>query len=264
MDFKHKNIGFFDSGIGGISVLKTALDLLKNEVFIYYGDSKNSPYGSKSQNEIIKLCINICNFLIYENNCKAIVVACNTASSAAIKVIREMYEPNIPIIGIEPAIKPAILYLKNNNIKGRVLVLATPVTINGEKFRTALSNFEKYEIYCVALENLAYMIEENLCKNEIKNYLYMELHKYIGNINCLVLGCTHYYFVIDILREILGEHVEIFDGAYGTSKELKRRINANRLKRDFSNENKKRVYIYNSLNENKIKRCYELLDFKEA
>ncbi len=264
MDFKHKNIGFFDSGIGGISVLKTALNLLKNEVFIYYGDSQNAPYGSKSQNEIIKLCINICNFLIYENNCKAIVVACNTASSAAIKVIREIYEPSIPIIGIEPAIKPAILHLKNNNINGKVLVLATPVTINGEKFRNALNNYEKYEIYSVALDDLAYMIEENLGKDKIKNYLYKELHKYIGNINCLVLGCTHYYFVVDILKEILGQDVEIFDGAYGTSNELKRRINVNKLKNNFLEGNTKRVYIYNSLNVSKIKRCYELLDLKEV
>ena len=88
MNFKYKNIGVFDSGIGGISVLKSAISILPNEVFIYFGDSKNSPYGSKTQNEIIKLCINICNFLIYENNCKAIVVACNTASSAAINFLR--------------------------------------------------------------------------------------------------------------------------------------------------------------------------------
>lgn len=264
MCFKHKNIGFFDSGIGGISVLKTAINIFKNEVFVYFGDSKNSPYGCKSQNEIIKLCINICDFLIYENNCKAIVVACNTASSAAIKTLRKMYEPKIIIVGIEPAIKPAMTYLKNINSQGNILVLATPFTINGEKFREMLNDYDKCKIYCIALSNLASMIEENLSREKIKDYLYGELKSYIKNVSCLVLGCTHYYFVYDIFKEVLGENIKIFDGSYGTSKELKRRIELNNYARESLDENEKRIYIHNSLNKNKVKRCYELLNFKEG
>ena len=126
---------FFDSGIGGISILGKTMKLLENEVFIYFGDSRNSPYGSKSESELINLSINICNFLIFENNCKAIVVACNTASSAAIRFLRERYEPKIPIIGVEPAIKPAVEFVNSNNKKGYILLLATPFTVNGDKLR---------------------------------------------------------------------------------------------------------------------------------
>ena len=261
MNFKYKNIGVFDSGIGGISVLKSAISILPNEVFIYFGDSKNSPYGSKTQNEIIKLCINICNFLIYENNCKAIVVACNTASSAAINFLRKNYEPHIPIIGIEPALKPSIEYMKSFNLKGKILVLATPFTISGEKLKFLLELYKDFDVYPIALHKLAYMIEFNFPKDEIKNYLYDELKDYIRETKAIVFGCTHYYFVLDIFKEIFGEDVKIFDGAYGTSIELNRRLEKNNIKNDKFCKDKKKVFVYNSLGEEGILRSYRLLNF---
>lgn len=260
MDFKNKNIGFFDSGIGGISVLKNAMKLLKNETFIYFGDSKHAPYGSKTQNEIIKLCVNICDFLIYENNCKAIVVACNTASSAAIKILREKYEPTIPIIAIEPAIKPAAEYLKIKNSKGKILLLATPFTIGGDKLKRSLSLYKDTKINCIPLKDLAYMIEENLDENKIYNYLNEELKNFLEDVECIVLGCTHYYFVKNILVEILGENIKIFDGLYGTSRELKRRLEVLGIENFKNLKEGKRVYIYNSLNQSKVLRCYDLLN----
>lgn len=260
MNFKNKNIGLFDSGIGGISVLRNALEILENERFIYFGDSKNTPYGSKTKDEITKLCVNICNFLIYENNCKAIVVACNTASSAAIKVLRENYEPHIPIIAIEPAIKPAVEYVKSRGLKRKILILATPFTIAGDKLRKSLELYKNIEIECVGLKELAYMIEENFHISKIYDYLHRELNKFIGHVDSVVLGCTHYYFIKDVLRDILGKDVKTFDGLYGTTKELKRRLLSMNLENKETLAEDRRVFIYNSLNQSKVLRCYDLLN----
>lgn len=259
MDFKYKNIGFFDSGIGGISVLKNAISVLPNETFIYFGDSKNSPYGSKSQDEITKLCIKICNFLIYENNCKAVVVACNTASSASINFLRKIYEPKVPIIGIEPALKPSIKYVNENKLSGKILVLATPFTILGDKLRNLLNLYKEFDVECVALNNLAYMLEFNFDKYKIKKYLYDELKDYVNKTSCIVLGCTHYYFAADILEDIFGKNVKIFDGGHGTSIELKRRLEEKDIKNDLVLNGRRNVFIYNSLGEDGIIRSDELL-----
>lgn len=260
MSFKRKNIGFFDSGIGGISVLKNSISILPNESFVYFGDSKNSPYGSKLQSEIIRLSLKICNFLIYENNCKAIVVACNTASSASINFLREKYEPAIPIIGVEPAIKPSIKYIEENNLNGKILVLATPFTILGEKFKNLLKIYEKFNVKCVPLKDLAYMIEFNFNRNEIKNYLITELKDHLRDTSSIVLGCTHYYFVKDILKEIFHGDVKIFDGGEGTSAELNRRLILSNIKNCESVTKNKNVFIYNSLGYEGVKRSYELLN----
>lgn len=258
MEFRSGNIGFFDSGIGGISVLIKTMKLLENETFIYFGDSKNSPYGSKSQTEIINLSIKICNFLIFENNCKAIVVACNTASSAAIKVLRERYEPKVPIIGVEPAIKPAVDFVDLNNKERYILLLATPFTVNGDKLKCLVNRYSNYKIECLALDRLAYMIEHNESEQVIFDYLYTELYRYIENVSCVVLGCTHYYFVENIIKNIFGKDVTIFDGSLGTAMELKRRLLENNLANDLDNSSIK-IHIYNSLNNDKVLYCYKIL-----
>ncbi|BAK57231.1 glutamate racemase [Candidatus Arthromitus sp. SFB-mouse-Japan] len=259
MDFKNGSIGFFDSGIGGISILGKTMKLLENEVFIYFGDSRNSPYGSKSESELINLSINICNFLIFENNCKAIVVACNTASSAAIRFLRERYEPKIPIIGVEPAIKPAVEFVNSNNKKGYILLLATPFTVNGDKLRCLINKYSKNTIECFALDYLAYMIEHNESEQSIYDYLYERLHKYINNVSCIVLGCTHYYFVKNIIKDIFGEGVRIFDGSLGTAMELRRRLIENNLINKTIDNLNTRVQIYNSLDNEKVLRCHKIL-----
>lgn len=259
MDFRNGNVGFFDSGIGGISILRKTMKLLENETFIYFGDSRNSPYGSKSKIEIINLSINICNFLIFENNCKAIVVACNTASSAAIKFLREKYEPEIPIIGVEPAIKPAVEFVNSNNKEGYILLLATPFTVNGDKLRRLINKYSKSTIECFALDYLAYMIEQNESEQNIYEYLYKELYKYINNISCIVLGCTHYYFVENIIKDIFGVKVKIFDGSLGTAMELRRRLIENNLINKTLINLDNRIQIYNSLNNEKVSYCHKIL-----
>ena len=123
MDIKNNPIGFFDSGVGGLSVMREAISIMPNENYIYFGDSKNAPYGTKSLEEVRKLTFDAVEFLLMKN-VKAIVIACNTATSAAIEELRNKYT-YIPIIGIEPAIKPAV----NLNKEGNIIVMATPMTL---------------------------------------------------------------------------------------------------------------------------------------
>ncbi len=255
-----KNIGIFDSGIGGISVLKRAVEILKNESFIYYGDSKNAPYGDKCKDEIITSCINICKFLIYENNCKSIIVACNTASSAGINELRSIFEPEIPIIGIEPAIKPAYEVLSKKKSNKYFILLATPFTIYGDKLKNLMDKYKSFEyIKPIPLNLLAFMIESKDSRDNIYNYLYLNLKDHIGKIEGVILGCTHYYFIKDIIKDILGDNIFIFDGIDGTVNELKRRLNENNIIND-DKFNDRRVYIYNSLSDNKVKDSYRLLE----
>lgn len=129
MNDKYNPIGFFDSGLGGISVLKESIKLLPNENFIYFGDSINAPYGSKSIEEIRELTNKAIEFLI-SKNVKAIVIACNTATSASVNELRDKYSKDIPILGIEPALKPASL----SNKKGSIVVMATERTLSEKKF----------------------------------------------------------------------------------------------------------------------------------
>ena len=135
MDEMQRPIGVFDSGVGGISVLRELVALMPNENFIFYGDSKNAPYGTKTLEEVRKLTLADAEYLMTQN-VKALVVACNTATSAAIHILREKYQKEIPVIGIEPALKPAVSVKENP----RVLVMATPMTLREKKFHnTAMS-----------------------------------------------------------------------------------------------------------------------------
>jgi glutamate racemase len=131
---KNSSIGVFDSGLGGLSVLATLQKLLPNESYIYVGDSKNAPYGTKSKEEVLELSRQICNQLV-SLDVKAIVIACNTATSAAVNQLREEYD--IPIIGMEPAVKPAL-----RQSKGKVAVLATEMTLKEEKFQKLIESLE--------------------------------------------------------------------------------------------------------------------------
>ena len=130
------SIAVFDSGVGGISVLRELTKIMPNEDFIYYGDSANAPYGTKTLEEVRKLTCEHARRLLFEEGAKGLVVACNTATSAAVRVLREMY-PEIPIVGIEPAVKPAVLCKENP----RVLVMATPMTIREEKFHKLMDRY---------------------------------------------------------------------------------------------------------------------------
>ena len=206
-------IGVFDSGIGGVTVLKEIIKLLPNEDYIYYSDSKNNPYGDKDDKTILEICDNIVKKLI-EKNAKAIVIACNTASAKAARYLREKYD-FIPIIAIEPAYKMVHDYAYQEP----TLVMATKGTIESEKFNLLYKKYNNYKTYLLPCVGLADVIEEGSLE-EINKYLRMNLGVYKGKVKNVVLGCTHYPLVKDEIEEVLG-NVNFFNGAPNVAKHLK-------------------------------------------
>lgn len=234
-------IGFMDSGLGGLSVLREAIKLMPSEKFIYYGDSLHAPYGIKSQDEIRKLTFHVVEYLL-SRNIKGLAVACNTATSAAVKILRTMY-PNLPIVGIEPAIKPAVL----QNHGGRILVLATPMTIQQEKFHKLLNRYtEQADIVPVACDGLMEFVERGELDGDYLNqYFAKHVSPFLTeNTEAIVLGCTHYPFLKSALKTFLGnKRIQLIDGSKGTVKELQRRLNEMQLLRKDGNSD---IEILNS------------------
>ncbi|NMA64675.1 MAG: glutamate racemase [Clostridiaceae bacterium] len=211
------NIGFFDSGIGGLSVLKEAFKILPNENYIYYGDTDNAPYGTKTKEEVKKLTFKAVEFL-NKHNIKALVVACNTATSAAVRDLREKY--SFPVIGMEPAIKPAVE--KNSDGGKRVLTLATPLTLKEEKFQSLVSKFDTEHIVdMLPAPKLVEFAEKFVFSgSNVAKYLKDILPKNIEMYGTVVLGCTHFPLFKKVLSEILPEDVDIIDGNRGTVNHL--------------------------------------------
>jgi len=215
---KDNPIGFFDSGIGGTSIWKEVHKLLPNENTIYLADSKNAPYGDKTKDRIIEYCLKNTEILLNQNS-KIIVVACNTATTNAIKVLRDKY--TIPFIGIEPAIKPASLVTKTNNIG----VLATKGTIQSDLFEKTSTNI-KSDIKII--EKVGYglvdLIEKGNVESEDIDFL---LKKYLNpmmkkNIDALVLGCTHYPYLIPSIRKIITNDIKIIDAGFAVARQTKK------------------------------------------
>lgn len=214
-DYTNK-ILVFDSGAGGISVLRELVKLMPNEDFIYYGDSKNAPYGTKSKEEVRKLTFEVVEDYI-EKGIKGVCVACNTATSAAVASLRERY-PNLPIVGIEPAIKPAAKAFPG----GRIVVLATPMTVALPKFNGL---FDKYKteakIIPVAAPGLMEFVERGETDGErIEKFLEELLADYKNKCDAVVTGCTHYIFASEAIIRVLGD-VKLFDGGFGTARYMK-------------------------------------------
>lgn len=207
-------IGFLDSGIGGITVLKKSARLLPNENLFFFSDSKNNPYGDKSDTEIIRRCTEITRFMIEEKNCKAIVIACNTASAKAARSLRATFK-NVPVIAIEPAYK----MVHDQSPDGRTLIMATKGTISSEKFRRLYYSYYNHKTAIHACAGLADLIEQDK-KEEIIAYLEKNLGKYKNGVENVVLGCTHYPLIKNEIREVLGNE-KFFDGADGVSRRLK-------------------------------------------
>ena len=210
-------IGVFDSGVGGLSLLRELRRLLPNEDFIYYGDRANAPYGAKTHGEILEISKGIVDVLL-SRGAKAIVVACNTATAVAIEPLRAAY-PNLPIIGIEPAVKPA-------RVAGckRVLVLATPVTVSESRFAALLraNSCDGCEFIGVPCHELAFMIENDSTSEEIEEYLSSVFAPYRADgFDGIVLGCTHYPLVKDEITRAAGADVRVFDGSDGTARHTK-------------------------------------------
>ncbi len=212
-------VGVFDSGLGGISVLKAIRRQLPKENLLYFADKENAPYGNKSDEEILALTRRGADILI-RNGAKAIVIACNTATSVAAEVLR--CELDTLVIGLEPAIKPAFFNCKI----GKILVLATPVTISHGKFQHLLSFLDSSRFVCVAAPELVPYVESGM-HNRAKAIEYLKelLAPYIEIKFCAcVLGCTHFPFVKEEITEALGYCVPFFDGALGAARELDRRL----------------------------------------
>lgn len=220
-----KPIGFLDSGIGGISVLRRALRLLPNEDYFFFSDSVNNPYGDKSDEEIISRCDELVSLMINEKACKAIVLACNTASAKAVGYLREKYT-DTPIIAIEPAYKMVHDY----NPDGFTLVMATRGTLESEKFHKLFYTYYNNNTSLLACVGLADLIEQEK-KEELREYLENILADYKGRVSNVVLGCTHYPLARQEIKEVLGD-VNFFDGADGVSRQLRRVLSDNDLLND--------------------------------
>jgi len=212
------SIGIFDSGVGGLSVFKELMLKLPNENVIYFADSKNCPYGIRTKDEIIKFSVKAVEFLI-QKKCKVIIVACNTATAAAIDYLRQHYP--IPFIGMEPAVKPASLKSKTRSIA----VLATEGTFNGRLFKETSNKYAKDIDLNVKVGNKLVSIVENDLINDSESIEYIKtlIQPLIEkNIDYLVLGCTHYPFLIPILQKILPRNINIVNPAPAVIEQAKR------------------------------------------
>ncbi|WP_405606661.1 glutamate racemase [Polaribacter sp. Asnod1-A03] len=218
-------IGVFDSGIGGTSIWKEINALLPLENTIYLADSKNAPYGEKSKEDIINLSIKNTELLL-QKKCKLIVVACNTATTNAIKILRNKFD--VPFIGIEPAIKLAALNTKTNTIG----ILATKGTLNSELFEKTSNTLNKEIIIKEIIgKGLVELIEsKKINSKEMKSLLLSYISPLMKeNVDCLVLGCTHYPYLIPQIKEIVGNQIQIIDSGRAVAKQTKAILEKNSL-----------------------------------
>ena len=214
-------IAVFDSGIGGVSVLKELIRLLPNENFIYFGDTANAPYGTKSAEKVREMTFSVYESLKAEG-IKAFVIACNTATSVAVASLREKYPEDI-IIGVEPALKPAVKCCE----RPTVAVLATPLTLKEEKFAHLLEKFgTDARVIPFACPGLVEFVERGEISGKALHTFLEELLSPLKEekLDAVVLGCTHYPFVKAEITSVLGKNVQIFDGSEGTARETRRRL----------------------------------------
>ena len=230
----NRPIAVIDSGMGGLSVLSVLREVLPCENYIYFGDSANAPYGEKSSDEVRRITDENIGMLI-ENGAKAIVIACNTATSAAADFVRAKY-PDTVIIGMEPAIKPAAMMAEHPT----VLVMATPLTLQREKFLHLIEKYaDKADFINVPCHGLVELVERGVIDGEeMDACLCNILTPYLDGrkIDAVVLGCTHYIHAAEAIKKALGGNVEIFDGAVGTVRETHRRLEAEGILNPSENE----------------------------
>jgi len=234
-------IGIFDSGIGGTSILQEIVKLLPQENIIYLADSANAPYGERSKEEIVALCRKNVEWLM-SKNCKLIVVACNTATTNAITFLRKNY--NIPFIGIEPAIKPAALNSKTHVIG----VLATKGTLSSQLFAESAEQYtETTKVVEVVGKGLVEHIEQGdfnsaQLQKLLKGFVTPLISK---NIDYLVLGCSHYPYLIDLLKVLLPNDIKIIDSGEAVAKQTREVLKRNKIL-NLSNKEKRLVFFTNS------------------
>lgn len=214
-------IAVFDSGVGGVSVLRHLRRLLPNEDMLYFGDDANAPYGKRSTRQVRDLTLAAVENLVKNYPIKALVVACNTATSAAICELRETYPDRI-VVGIEPALKPAADRFPG----GHIGIMATDVTLREKKLNDLMARFgEKCRISPISAPGLVELVERGLGESAAaRELLEPILAPYRGTLDALVLGCTHYPFAQGTIRKILGEDVLLLDGGEGTARQTRRRL----------------------------------------
>jgi glutamate racemase len=211
-----------DSGVGGLAVLRAAVDLLPHEDFLFYGDIGNAPYGSRADAEIRALALDAVEFLV-EKGVKALVVACNTATSAAIEDVRARYT-QMPVLGMEPAVKPACEELPG----GRIAVMATPAALRMRRFQDHMTLYGKVaDIISVPCPGLSRLIEERGPEaRAVQDYLKELFKTYLSDgVDGVVVGCTHYIYVEKYIRKFTGAQ-KLYDGVQGTVRHLERRLEA--------------------------------------
>jgi glutamate racemase len=234
---KEKPIGIFDSGVGGLKILAQLRKILPSENYVYVFDRSHAPYGTKSARFVTKRAKSVTEFLL-NRGAKIIVVACNTATGVAIDFLRQKYGDIF--VGVEPPVKSASM----DSREGKTLVLLTPVTARQQKFITLFGRYNDGSFIVSPQPNLASEIERNFVSlHELRGYVRAILQPYCAqNVTKVVLGCTHYYYVADIIKEVLGENVAIYTAQEGVANRVKEIL----TKRDLlSSENKGFVkYIY--------------------
>ena len=244
---KDKAIGIFDSGLGGLSVLKKLKQELPGENFIFYGDQKHAPYGEKSEEEVRSLSLSAYRFL-QEKGVKATVIACNTATSAAAPYLRELFPEDI-IIGMEPAVKPAVEALQDEaepgNTKKKILIMATEHTLKGERLHQLISRFgDPSQFLLLPSPGIVRLLEAGKGDSpEMEQYLHDLLLPYQKEaISSIVLGCTHFPFVKNQIQKSLPYPVRFFDGAEGTAKETRHRLEKDELLKEGKAEGSVQLY----------------------
>ena len=244
-------IGLFDSGLGGLSILKQLVKEMPNEDYLFYEDSINNPYGDKTEDELMNITSKIVDYLL-NRGCKIIVIACNTATTSCMKKLREKY-PNTIFVGTVPAIKVAY----DNHFKN-VINLSTPYTQNSKRVNELIRDFKNEDetIYNISGENLANLIELDK-KEEIMTLLHNLLDDYKDISDALILGCTHYSLIKGMINEVL-PNTTLLDGVIGVTQEVKRQLTNNNLLSDSTGEGN--IEIINSKSDDLIKRSMEILN----
>ena len=253
MHSKKDYIGVFDSGLGGISVLRELVKAMPQERFLYFGDSANAPYGQKPVETVRQLTLDAAEHL-FSRGVKALVVACNTATAAAIDILREQHPKEI-IIGIEPALKVAA----DRFPTGQVGVMATEVTLHEEKFLHLAEHYPALGLHSISAPGLVELVEAGKGESdECETLLRGILSPYAGKLDALVLGCTHYPFARGVISRILGERTQLLDGGAGTARQTLHRLEAAEL---LSTEGDGDIQMENSLGTPEIfNRAMELLN----
>ena len=255
MHTKEEYIAVFDSGVGGISVLRELRKQMPGENYLYFGDSANAPYGNRPTDQVRELTLQAVEKML-PRGIKAFVVACNTATSAAVRVMREMY-PDLIVVGIEPALKMAA----DRFPRGRVGVMATRVTLREEKFAYQAARFPDVQVERIAAPGLVELIEAGKVSGcEVEALLTQVLAPFAGKLDALVLGCTHYPFVSRTVAKILGSETMLFDGGEGTARHTRHLLeNAGLI-----NDGKGSVVIENSSgSQDLLDLSYRLLQLQE-